>query len=501
MDIELSIKKSYVTKSLKALAFSVVVAMFMGCAGRDNYPVVEISEELTQAVQAFSEVSEFHDSLAVVSDGSYYGVIDMKGNTVIPCEYHNLEPCGKFFYAENEAGHWSLIDRNGKELIPYKEYKDYKKEISVFPDDEIIRYYDEDNHGYYFADFNGNKLFDKGLSMHFVGEGAVAFHEGLACAHLSPKNYSWYGYVDKTGKTIIEPRYAEPASFFDGIAFVTQTNDGLKGQRYFIDKQGNIVMSLSRKDGLLGLVDKSGKEIIPCQFASIGKYDSGYVLTIGTNKLCGVWSIKDNKEIVAPKYEIFPNDDNMLGCKTFIKDSIIIVYKNGAGGAINMEGNEIVPCRHGFVEVEKGFIKVTHGNDVMFNKKGLYDREGNEILKCEYRNIDIGENSIIACKEDEKDDNYLQCFLFDHKGNLLFQAKSDYDMLFNIRSIKHLSEGLAAVKKDGTETFGFYDADGDEVIAPRYEDAGTFSEGLAPVKLNGKWGYVNREGVDTFGNK
>ena len=33
-----------------------------------------------------------------------------------------------------------------------------------------------------------------------------------------------------------------------------------------------------------------------------------------------------------------------------------------------------------------------------------------------------------------------------------------------------------------------------EHITPRFEDAGRFSEGLAPVKQNGKWGYINEEG-------
>lgn len=103
MDIELSIKKSYVTKSLKALAFSVVVAMFMGCGNKsnsdlpdvDSYPVAEISEGLAQAAQTYSEVYEFHDSLAIVKGGlSSYGVIDRNGNLVIPCDYTALEKCG-----------------------------------------------------------------------------------------------------------------------------------------------------------------------------------------------------------------------------------------------------------------------------------------------------------------------------------------------------------------------------------------------------------------------
>lgn len=80
---------------------------------------------------------------------------------------------------------------------------------------------------------------------------------------------------------------------------------------------------------------------------------------------------------------------------------------------------------------------------------------------------------------------------------------SNSDLIIKVGAlgeIRHFSEGMAAIKKEKDQGFGFYDYDGDEVIEPRYEDAKTFSEGLAPVRYNGKWGYVNRKGVDTFGN-
>lgn len=46
---------------------------------------------------------------------------------------------------------------------------------------------------------------------------------------------------------------------------------------------------------------------------------------------------------------------------------------------------------------------------------------------------------------------------------------------------------LAAETQHGVLTY-------EEVIAPQYENAGSFSEGLAPVKQNGKWGYIDTEG-------
>jgi hypothetical protein len=54
------------------------------------------------------------------------------------------------------------------------------------------------------------------------------------------------------------------------------------------------------------------------------------------------------------------------------------------------------------------------------------------------------------------------------------------------------SEGLAWVKRGGK--FGYIDAGGREVIAPRFQQAGSFTEGLAAVKIGDKFGYIDPEG-------
>lgn len=54
------------------------------------------------------------------------------------------------------------------------------------------------------------------------------------------------------------------------------------------------------------------------------------------------------------------------------------------------------------------------------------------------------------------------------------------------------SDGLAAVKINGK--FGFITRTGEAAIAYRFDNAWSFSEGLACVKLNGKWGFVRHDG-------
>ena len=58
------------------------------------------------------------------------------------------------------------------------------------------------------------------------------------------------------------------------------------------------------------------------------------------------------------------------------------------------------------------------------------------------------------------------------------------------------AEGLVAdrVKRK----VGFMDRTGRIAIQPKYDDVFPFSDGLAPVELEGKWGYVDKTGIWQF---
>jgi len=54
-------------------------------------------------------------------------------------------------------------------------------------------------------------------------------------------------------------------------------------------------------------------------------------------------------------------------------------------------------------------------------------------------------------------------------------------------------EGLAAVKVDGK--WGFTDTLGNMVVSPTYDDVlGGFCEGMAGIRMNEKWGYIDKTG-------
>jgi hypothetical protein len=53
---------------------------------------------------------------------------------------------------------------------------------------------------------------------------------------------------------------------------------------------------------------------------------------------------------------------------------------------------------------------------------------------------------------------------------------------------------LIPVQRDYKYGYAF-ETNGPLILPARYEDAQYFEEGLAPVKLNGKWGFINEQGV------
>lgn len=69
---------------------------------------------------------------------------------------------------------------------------------------------------------------------------------------------------------------------------------------------------------------------------------------------------------------------------------------------------------------------------------------------------------------------------------------SDNKCLVEEVSCFKFKEGLALVKVDGK--WGFIDTNGEYIISPQFDVAGDFHEGLAAVGLNRKIGYVNKKG-------
>ncbi len=88
-----------------------------------------------------------------------------------------------------------------------------------------------------------------------------------------------------------------------------------------------------------------------------------------------------------------------------------------------------------------------------------------EAIVCQYCHRDI-----ISSEEEDKIENNNQ----------------------NIRKIYDFSDGLACVELNNK--YGFIDKAGNEVIPIKYDYARSFEDGISRVELNSKWGFIDKTG-------
>ena len=228
-----------------------------------------------------------------------------------------------------------------------------------------------------------------------------------------------------------------------------------------------------------------------------------------TSKLNGY--INRKGEILIPaKYNVaLPFDNNVAR-----------VESEGKASYINPQGKVILDySTYKAINFYKGFAIVQDA----INKTGVIDSQGKIIIPVIYddivRNFD-GEQQYFIVTLNKK------YGLINTNGNMIAQIKYDYltgfyknyavvvlgkldgvinktgkeiippkySLIINNDKVdeKSVSEGFFLVQKE--DKYGYVDTNGVEIVAPKYEDARKFIKDLAPVKLNGKWGFINKKG-------
>lgn len=103
--------------------------------------------------------------------------------------------------------------------------------------------------------------------------------------------------------------------------------------------------------------------------------------------------------------------------------------------------------------------------------------------KAERRAREEAERKLLA-----RPDKDFKCYF--ENGKKGFELDDKVVIPAKYDSANFFKEGLARVRLNGE--WGYIDKTGKEVIPLRYDDARSFSEGLASVKLNGTWGFIDK---------
>lgn len=248
-----------------------------------------------------------------------------------------------------------------------------------------------------------------------------------------------YGYVNSKGDTVIKPQYEDAGSFSFSDKLAAVKKDGKYG---YINLNGEVVVPFAYEvaqyfsggfavignNKLYGIIDRTGKEIIPVQYSRIDTYGSGPGIRYVKDKKYGFYDIRLKKEVVSPKYDF----------AGLFSEGISAVQLNGKWGFIDLKGKEIIPFQF---EEASGFM--SSRAVVRINGKwGSIDKSGKLAVAAEYDSItDYFKSNAFASKNGkwgiiDKDGKVKLSFEF---GNLKREDVEMIDLYPRARAFKNSS--------------------------------------------------------------
>jgi hypothetical protein len=158
------------------------------------------------------------------------------------------------------------------------------------------------------------------------------------------------------------------------------------------------------------------------------------------------------------------------------KDGLARVERNGKWGFLDNKGNVAIPLQFKAAEnFSQGFSPVSKKKD----KWGYIDKNGIEITASKYFMAQPFSGGFAAVR------------LGDTWG---FINKTGQEVIaLKYKNVKDFSMGFAPVMNDKFK-WSFIDISGKEMVAFQYDNMKPFSEGLAATNLNGKWGFLDTLG-------
>jgi hypothetical protein len=373
-----------------------------------------------------------------------------------------------------------------------------------------------------------------------VFDDVMSFSEGMAAVKQNDK----WGFIDRTGKTVIQTQFSSVGDFREGLAAVEQN-----GKWGYIDKTGKWIiqshfavavgfsegLALIGKDGKWGIIDKTGKVVfwLKKDIEEFGLYFSeGLLAASVSQKSMLPKSIRKLNELLAWGNARYDDEDDLH--KKYMEFTGEEVER---WGFLNRNGEWVIEPQfysvsplgfgEGLIIATKSLPykvagKISGNNYYTYaiNKNGnvvcsvYYDGFGRDLARYNHTG-QFSEGLIAVREEDEEDEQNGKCGYKDRTGQWIIQPQFDDAKAFDgglalakqldnwgyidktgqwaiqpqfSDEIMGFSEGLAGAKHD--DKWGFIDKTGKWVFPPAFDDIRSFSEGMATVKQNGKVGFI-----------
>jgi len=191
------------------------------------------TEERRKRLEEYDTIGDFDDGFVAVELNGKWGFIDETGKEILPPEFENLGSSDALFFVQLD-GKWGCIDKmTGKVVVELK----YEDVLPTGVRDGLAPLKLKGKWGF-IDEITGKEVvspkYDK---VRHISRGT------LFAVNLNDK----WGFIDKTGKEVIELKYDELLDFDNGLAMVKLNN-----KWGFIDKTGKEVDYYSECKKILG---------------------------------------------------------------------------------------------------------------------------------------------------------------------------------------------------------------------------------------------------------
>lgn len=218
-----------------------------------------------------------------------------------------------------------------------------------------------------------------------------------------------FGFVNAEDKYIVNPIYKEIDYNFgyqegglfkvvdakDKIGFVNDQGKLIVPCKYdFVDgfEMGFAVVRYQKDeyDYSHGLIDSTGKEVVPVKYGRLDYYPEDKVLVFGMESVSDVGLMNLKGEILIPAQYVF--------WSKMISKGLWPVGKEDKCGVVNLKNQIVIPFEYGMIESFSEKLNIASAQKEAFGKTGFIDRTGKTIIPFDYEFGWTSDNYIIVKK-------------------------------------------------------------------------------------------------------
>jgi hypothetical protein len=438
-------------------------------------------------------VDDFHNGRAIVKMNGKYGVINLDNEFVIKPEYDYIEflrnTNNSFYAIYLNTPRYGVINDKGQILVQvkYESLGNWQEGLSPFRSGKKFGFIDVDGQVAIPAEYD--KVKD--------------FSENLAAVQ---KNRLW-GYIDHAGNFVIQPAYSSAGNFQNGKAPVTARKGNgyvnpkgevtfskyskcfeyykgmakvkVKGKFGFIDEKGKWVihphyknisdfnqynMAIVKKGRKYGVIDRKGHHVTHISYQKIGAFSEGYAAVQRKNKYGFIDST--GKVVIEPQY---------MSAGKF-SEGLAAISVKGRWGFINPSNKITVnPKYRKAGEFVENLARVR--NDRSW---GFINKSGSEVIPLKYGFAsDFKDGIAIAGSASTFGDRFIT-----QQGKVLYDS--------SYQQVLQFEDKIARVKKYGK--WGLIDKDGLNIIDYKYDGIASFSGQKSVVMIEGVRGIADLDG-------